>query len=89
MARTARIIGQTTDVFGQLWEVRERRPAPHGWLVEIGWPLGHARGRGGRGVTIILTQPLAEYLTATRPRAIRLPIGGTAVKRLRARLGLR
>lgn len=79
MARTAQIIGQTTDVFGQLWEVRERRPAPHGWLVEIGWPLGRARQRG-RGVAIILTQPLAEYLTTTRLRAIRLCIGETAAR---------
>lgn len=89
MARHADIIGDALDVAGILWQVREARPTAHGFDVLIGWPDGAPRGRGGRGVATIITPALARYLTATRPRDVVLPIGATAVKRLRATLGLK
>lgn len=89
MARNAQIIGEAVDVWGAVWDVRERRPTEHGFAVEIGWPRDAKRGRGGRGVAVILTEPLARYLTDTRQRDIDLPIGLTAAKRLRAQLGVR
>jgi len=88
MARQAEIIAQATDYAGNGWDVRERRPTAHGFDVLIGWPHGEARGRGGRGVAVILTAELARYLSATRQRDIDLPIGLTASKRLRGALGV-
>lgn len=89
MARKAQIIGWAVDVWGGGWDVRERRETAHGWSIEVGWPDDEQRGRGGHGVAVILTQPLAQHLTDTRPRDLRLPIGGSTVKRLRSELGLR
>lgn len=89
MAREARIIGTATDYSGQPWDVRERRPTRHGFEVLIGWPQGEARGQGGRGVAVIPTVELARYLAETRQRDIELPVGLTAVKRLRRELGVR
>lgn len=88
MARHADIIGTATDHAGQVWDVRERRPTTHGFDVLIGWPQGEPRGRGGRGVAVILTADLARYLTSTRQRDIDLPIGRTAAQRLRTVLGV-
>jgi len=89
MARVAHIIGQAEDAFGDLWDVREERPTPHGFAVLLGWPQGVPRGRGGRGVSTILTQELAAYLETYRhePGAINLPVSRNAIKRLRAILG--
>jgi hypothetical protein len=89
LARKARIEGQATDWAGMRWDVREYRPTAHGFDVLVGWPKGEPRGRGGRGVATILTVELAQYLTATRSRDVELPIGGTTVKRLRTKVGLR
>lgn len=89
MARSAQIVGQATDWSGARWDVREHRPTPHGWDILIGWPQGEPRGRGGRGVAVILTVELAQYLATVRSRDVDLPIGGTTVKRLRSLLGLR
>jgi len=88
MARKARIIGLAVDVNGQAWDVREYRPTSHGFSIVIGWPQGESRGRGGRGVAVAPTQALAEYLAFTRLKDIELPIGGTAIKRLRRELGI-
>lgn len=88
MAREAKILGRVLDVHGREWEVRERRPAPHGWMLLTGWPAGEPRGKGGRGVATIPTQELIEYLHATRLRDVDLPIGLTAIKRLRAEHGI-
>ena len=81
MARNAQIIGQAIDVFGIVWDVRERRPTKHRWRVQIGWPQDEDRGQGGRGVAVILTQPLAHYVSTTRMRDMDLPISATARKR--------
>lgn len=88
MGREAQIIGHTVDIFNVEWDVREKRKA-NGFDVKIGWPTLENRGRGGRGVGIILTQKLAEYLLATRLKDVDLPISNTAVKRLRKKLGIR
>lgn len=88
MARVADIIGTATDHAGMVWDVRERRPSKHGFDVLIGWPQGELRGRGGRGVAVILSAELARYLVETRQRDIDLPIGRTAAQRLRTVLGV-
>lgn len=87
MAREAHIIGEAGDIHGTRWDVRERRPTNHGFWVELGWPQGVPRGRGGHGVSTILTPPLAHYLRQTRPRDIDLPIAHTTRARLRRELG--
>lgn len=88
MAREALIIGRATDYSGREWDVRESRPTLHGFDLLIGWPRGEPRGKGGRGVSTILSAELARYLSAARPRDIDLPIGRTTFKRLRAELGV-
>lgn len=88
MARTAEIIGQATDHEGKPWDVREKRATSHGFDIMIGWPQGEQRGKGGRGVAVILTAELANYISNTRQRDIDLPICLTAAKRLRRELGV-
>jgi hypothetical protein len=88
MAREAQIIGNATDYADVEWDVRERRPTAHGFDVSIGWPSGEARGKGGRGVAVIITAELARYLQSTRLRDVDLPIGTTTVKRMRADIGV-
>lgn len=88
MAREATIIGEATDYAGQQWVVRERRPTGHGWDILVGWPEDAERGRGGRGVAVIITAELAQYLTVTRRRDMVLPIGATAISRMRREIGV-
>lgn len=89
MARQATIIGQAEDITGEVWDVRESRPTPHGFAVLLGWPQSVQRGPGGGSPRAILTPHLADYLAAHchAPAAIDLPIGRTTVKRLRKALG--
>ncbi len=90
MARRATIIDAITDTFGDEWDVREYRPAVHGFDVAIGWPSDQLRGAGqAGGPRVILTEDLVLYLASMRdtPARIRLPIGRTAIKRLRRILG--
>lgn len=89
MARKATIIGTATDWSGDLWDVRESRPTVHDFDLLLGWPQSAARGRGGRGVAIILTVELADYLSCTRLFAVDLPCGRNAIKRMRADIGVR
>jgi hypothetical protein len=89
MARNAHIIAHAVDVYGRSWDIRERRPTRYGFDVLIGWPEGTPRGKGGRGVAAVPTQALIEYLGKTRLRDVDLPIGRTAVKRLRAEADIR
>jgi hypothetical protein len=86
MARSAEIVGTATDWIGRGWDVRERRPTAHGFDVLVGWPQDAPRGRGGRGVAVILTPEIAHYLASTRQRDLDLPIGLTAAKRMRREL---
>lgn len=86
MAAHRHTLGRTVDVWGAPWAVHERRPTRHGWMIEMGYPA-HEHER--QGIAIIVTQSLAEYIIATRPRDVDLPIGGTAIKRIRRYLGVR
>lgn len=84
----AHILFRVSDFAGLMWEVRESRPTPHGFALLIGWPQGELRGKGGRGVSVILTQPLASYLAGRRLCDANLPIGRTTIKRLRRMVGV-
>ncbi|WP_372374201.1 hypothetical protein ACDI10_09795 [Vreelandella venusta] len=85
LSREEKAVGTAKDVFGADWLVRERRDSGHDWSIEIGWP---ADNDGPQGVQIICTQPLANYLRKTRLKDVDLPIGKTAIKRLRKNLEL-
>lgn len=89
MTRHATIIGQIKDITGEVWDVREERPTPHGFAVLLGWPRSAQRGQGGGGVRVILTTALADYLAAHQlaPKDMDLPIAANTVKRLRKLLG--
>ena len=89
MARKALIIGHATDWQGMAWDVRDSRLTEHGFDVLIGWPYGAQRGRGGRGVAVIISVELAQYLTQTRLRDIDLPISRSAIKRMRSDIGVK
>ena len=82
MARKALIIGEAVDVFGLAWDVRESRPTAHGFEIKIGWPKDAPRGKGGRGIAMVPTAKLIEYLAATRLKDVVLPASLTAIKRL-------
>jgi len=89
MGRKARIIGQVIDAFGDAWDIREERPTSHGFSVYLGWPQAVPRGQGGGGPRTIITRELAAYLESHRHnfKDIDLPLGKTAIKRLRRVLG--
>ncbi|WP_155804529.1 helix-turn-helix domain-containing protein [Magnetospirillum fulvum] len=90
MARVATIIGETADVWGDIWDVREHRPTDHGFDLSLGWPQGMPRGRGGAGSPrAIVTPDVAAYLESLRhtPAQIRLPCGRGAIMRMRRLLG--
>lgn len=92
MARHATILRQVEDIWGDLWDVREERQTPHGWPLCLGWPAKAARGKGGGGgPRAIVTEPLTTYLASVRHdpacAVAELPLGRTALKRLRAVLG--
>lgn len=88
--RRAKIIGRAVDAWGDPWDVREARKTNFGFDVLLGWPAGTPRGRGGSGgIRVIVTPDLASWLNALRgTRApVVLPIGATAIKRIRRLLG--
>lgn len=76
----------TTDHYGDEWSVYIERPTEHGWPLLLGRPASASRS----GDQVILTTDLVEYLMGLQYErgTIRLPIGGTALKRLRRALGL-
>lgn len=78
----------THDIWGDPWAVREGRQTALGWDVLLGRPYP-TRGRGGPSA--IVTRHLADYLETVRhdpQRAeLALPLGRTAIKRLRRLLG--
>lgn len=89
MARATRdsiAVDMIDDATGETWLVAEYRQTEHGFCLALGWPMEMA---GPGNPRVILTLPLIEYLEATRPRDVILPIGRTTIKRLRSDLGLR
>jgi len=82
---------QAGDIWGDTWDVAERRPAPaYGLEVVLGWPAGMPRGAGrAGGKRVVITPELGALLTAhrTSPGDLVLPIGMTALKRLRRLMG--
>lgn len=90
MARQARIIRQVTDTWGDLWDVRELRATAHGFEVMLGWPANLDRGQGGAGgPRVIVTEELGRHFEEHRSSMsqLSLPIGNTAIKRVRKLLG--
>ena len=88
--RRAKIVGEATDVWGDVWDVRETRSTGYGFDVMLGWPESAARGPGGvGGPRVIVTPDLASWLNAMRGSTtpLVLPIGATAIKRVRRLLG--
>lgn len=90
MQRRAKIVGSAVDAWGDTWDVREARKTQFGFDVLLGWPAGIPRGKGGSGgPRVIITADLAGWCNALRgsraPNA--LPIGATALKRVRRLLG--
>lgn len=85
MAGRARDEGRVRDTWGDLWAVREARATQHGFDLLLGRPLAIPRGQA----CVIMTEPLRDYLEAQRdtPGSIALPLGNTAIKRLRRLLG--
>lgn len=77
------------DHWGDRWAVYDSRPTPHGFPILLGRPLGQGPLNRTGGNRVILTAPLVAYLESRRCRrgGIELPIGGTALKRLRGVLG--
>ncbi len=90
MATQSSSIGTAIDLWGYKWDVKEDRPTLYGWPVRLGWPSDRQKGRSGIGrPQIIVTNPLAMRLWEVRaaPSTHGLPIGATALKRLRRLLG--
>lgn len=76
------------DHYDDQWSVYEERPTEHGWPLIMGRPYPPRYASGGDAT--ILTSELVEYLMSMRHErgAISLPIGLTAIKRIRKALGL-
>lgn len=76
------------DHWGDPWAAFESRDTGHGWPLLLGRPphSGYAAG----GDRTILTTELVEYLTGQRHDrgTVCLPIGKTAITRIRKLLGL-
>jgi len=74
------------DAWGDEWTVSESRDTVHGWVLHLGRPASERRRQG---TTTILTRDLVDYLESVRYRrgAIDLPLGGTAIRRIRKLLG--
>jgi hypothetical protein len=90
VARVAKILYRASDAEGWLWDVREERDTDHGFPLLLGWPFGVPRGKGGAGgPAAIPTVELVAYLNLHRenPAQMTLPLGPTAIKRLRRQLG--
>lgn len=79
-------IGLIRDAIGESYLVVELRPTAHGFDLALGWPEDMS---GPGNPRVILTMPLIEYLTATRPRDVALPISRSTIKKLRNDLSLR
>lgn len=85
------ILGETTDVDGAHWYVRQIRETKHGFDLLLGSPISHAEPLPTRLPRLIPTQPLKDFWEANKTKRDRtvydLPAGRTTIKRVRRRLG--
>jgi hypothetical protein len=83
------VLGQTHDVEGYLWDVRDVRTTRHGFDLLFGSPA--PRGRDGCGLPrLIATKSLIDFWEVNRLRPgtlFDLPAGRTTLKRVRYRFG--
>jgi hypothetical protein len=80
---------QVEDFFGVLWDVSESRATAHGFEVFLGRPANLKGVRSAGRSHVILTPPLVRYFARLRmqPGQANLPIGLSAISKLRAQLG--
>ena len=85
------IIGETRDVEGQWWWVRQIRETKHGFDLLFGTPVAASAPYPTGLPAIIATQPLLDYWEANKTRHDRtiydVPAGRTTLKRVRHRYG--
>jgi hypothetical protein len=83
------VIGQTKDVNGRVWDIREVRSTRHGFDLYFGNPATGAGSIGGRA--LIYTPELYNFWDTHRTGLdglrFDLPAGRTTLKRARHRLG--
>lgn len=74
------------DAWNDPWRVDEGRPTKHGFALFLGRPR---EATGPMGMQVVITPDLAVYFERHRrnPGAMDLPIGKTAITRIRAALG--
>jgi hypothetical protein len=87
------ILGETRDVNGYLWDIRDIRATKHGFDLYFGTPNDHGAHRVcGNRRTMIVTEPLANFWYDNRLKGdgflFDLPAGRSTVKRARRKLGL-
>lgn len=77
------------DIYNHRWAVREFRETKHGFPIAFGYRLEDWGLPSLGGSWIIITHPLRRYLESIRmrPSDADLPIGVTALTRLRRDLG--
>ncbi len=87
---TNQLIRVVRDHYDDQWSVYEERHTEHGWPLLLGRPhTGESLNRVG-GNRVILMTDLVEYLIGIRYErgAVNLPVGGTALWRIRRLLGI-
>jgi hypothetical protein len=90
IAKTRGATGHIKDAFGDRWDISEFRGTDHGFDIVLGWPSGKRRGTGGAGRPgVILTPALVRYPERFRmnPGKADLPLGWSAIRRIREKLG--
>jgi hypothetical protein len=83
-------LGQIRDVHNDLWDVRDIRPAKHGFDILYGTPVYRLTYDSTGSPRLIVTKELAAYWHINRTKhdgvLFDLPAGRTTLKRARARM---
>jgi transposase-like protein len=87
------VVGETTDIDGYLWDIRDIRATRHGFDLYFGTPNDHGVQRQvGNRRTLILTEALENFWYQNRLKGdgflFDLPAGRTTLKRARRKLGM-
>jgi hypothetical protein len=87
------IVGETKDVDGYRWDIRDIRTTRHGFDLYFGTPNNdHGAYREGGNRALILTEALLSFWQENRLKGhgflFDLPAGRTTLKRARRKLGL-